>query len=80
MATISSSLTAIATTRPLSGLYPPGAPGGALQPLSGEIADATEWVTEVCSRMAEERVSMVLDMGGNKVLFGIGRRACCGAA
>jgi hypothetical protein len=53
----------------LSGLYPPGAPGGALQPRTGEIADATEWVTEICSRMAEERVSMVLDMGGgDKVL------------
>ena len=60
----------------LSGLYPPskpvdpaGKPGGALQPRSGEIADATEWVTEITSRMADERVSMVLDMGGgDKVL------------
>lgn len=53
----------------LSGLYPPDSPGGALQPRSGEIADATEWVTEIISRMAEERVSMVLDMGGgDKVL------------
>ena len=53
----------------LSGLYPPGSAGGALQPRSGEIADATEWVTEVCSHMAEERVSLVLDMGGgDKVL------------
>ena len=53
----------------LSGLYPPGMPGGALQPRSGEIADASGWVTEVISRMASERVSMVLDMGGcDKVL------------
>ena len=53
----------------LSSFYPPGTPGGALQPRSGDISDASEWVTEICSRMASERTSMVLDMGGgDKVL------------
>ena len=53
----------------LSELYPIGQPGGALRPEGTEIGDVAEWVTEVVSQMAEEQVSMVLDMGaGDEVL------------
>jgi hypothetical protein len=53
----------------LARLYPPGEPGGAIQPRGTDIGDVTEWVTEVTSQMAAEQKSMVLDMGGgDKVL------------
>ena len=53
----------------LSELYPIGQPGGALRPEGTEIGDVAEWVTEVVSQMADEQVSMVLDMGaGDEVL------------
>ena len=53
----------------LARFYPPGKPGGALQPRGSEVGDVTEWVTEVTSQMAADKTSMVLDMGGgDKVL------------
>ena len=53
----------------LSDLYPVGKAGGALRPEGTEIGDVAEWVTEVVSQMADEQVSMVLDMGaGDEVL------------
>ena len=53
----------------LARFYPPGQPGGAIQPRGTEVGDVTEWVTEVTSQMASEQMSMVLDMGGgDKVL------------
>jgi hypothetical protein len=53
----------------LAGLYPPGEPGGALQPRGKNIGDVMEWVTEITSEAAAAQVSMVLDMGaGDDVL------------
>ncbi len=53
----------------LAHLYPPGEPGGAIQPRGSDVGDVAEWVTEVTSQMAAEQQSMVLDMGGgDKVL------------
>ena len=53
----------------LAQLYPPGEPGGAIQPRGSDVGDVAEWVTEVTSQMAAEQQSMVLDMGGgDKVL------------
>ncbi|HME84879.1 MAG TPA: hypothetical protein VKG91_10105 [Roseiarcus sp.] len=53
----------------LARFYPPGKPGGALQPRGSEVGDVAEWVTEVTSQMAADKTSMVLDMGGgDKVL------------
>ena len=48
----------------LTQLYPPGEPGGAIQPRGSDVGDVAEWVTEVTSQMAAEQQSMVLDMGG----------------
>ena len=43
----------------LAGLYPPGEPGGALQPRGKNIGDVMEWVTEITSEAAAAQVSMV---------------------
>lgn len=48
----------------LSGLYPPGTPGGAIQPPTEEIPDVVSWINDGLSSMVENRTSMVLDLGG----------------
>jgi hypothetical protein len=48
----------------LAGWYPPGEPGGASQPLTDEIADVKEWITELLGEVAAGDGSLVLDMGG----------------
>lgn len=48
----------------LAGLYPPGTPGGALQPLSEESPDVVAWINDCLASVASDRVSLVLDLGG----------------
>ena len=48
----------------LAGLYPPGTPGGAIQPPTEELPDVMTWIGDGLSAMATDRVSMVLDLGG----------------
>lgn len=48
----------------LANFYPPDQPGGARQPISADIADVADWITSLSGQMAEERASLVLDLGG----------------
>lgn len=58
----------------LAGLYPPGTPGGAIQPPSEEIPDVVGWISDGLSAVATDRVSMVLDLGGgDRVLSEVAR-------
>nr|WP_318655172.1 hypothetical protein [Methylocapsa sp. RX1] len=47
----------------LAALYAPGTPGGAFLPKSDETPDVKEWIRGLVSKMAQERVSLVLDLG-----------------
>ena len=58
----------------LAGLYPPGTPGGATQPVTDETADVKDWITAQLSEMVALRTSLVLDLGGgDRVLSEYGR-------
>jgi len=60
----------------LSGLYPPGKPGGASQPKTNEIAEIIEWIRSLFLEMTEQQCSMVLDMGGgDRVLHELGKES-----
>ena len=48
----------------LAALYPPGTPGGAVQPPTGEIPDMKDFITGSFSRAIAEGSSIVFDMGG----------------
>ncbi len=48
----------------LANLYPPGTPGGALQPPSDELADKKEWTTDIAGMAMELDSSILIDFGG----------------
>lgn len=48
----------------LSGLYPPGSPGGASQPKSAQPAHVGEWIEDLVHQMMSTKASTVLDLGG----------------
>src|SRR3954452_24861573 len=49
-------------------------PGKAMRPPSEELADVKLWLSQVLNRMAKERQSAVLDLGGgDRVLMEYGR-------
>jgi hypothetical protein len=58
----------------LSGLYPPGTPGGAFQPASDDPAEIRDWLTGMLARMVEEATPLMLDFsGGDPVLAEYGQ-------
>ena len=58
----------------LAGLYPPGQCGGASQPATDETADVLDFVMAKLGEMAEQRTSLVLDLGGgDRLLSELGR-------
>jgi len=53
----------------LAALYPSGSAGGAFLPKSDETPDVKEWIRCLVSKMVQERISLVLDLGaGDQVL------------
>ncbi len=48
----------------IAGLYPPGTPGGAVQPPTGEMPDQKDFITASLSRAISEQSSIAFDMGG----------------
>ena len=54
----------------LANYYPPGSPGGALQPPSDETADVKDWITWLLGDMVASGSSLVLDLGGGDRVLG----------
>src|SRR5271168_1363724 len=58
----------------LASLYPPGTPGGALQPSTDEVPDVKDWITDLLGNAIGLGQSVVLDLGGgDRVMQEYGR-------